>query len=180
MSVFDTQGNFLGQGRIAGDRSMRPGEWPSRPPPSASLRVICSWATSATARSTPSTSRPTPSSASFTGADGKPLVIDGLWGLTVGNDAKAGSSQSLYFSAGPQRRIQRPLRRHQRGAGAQLRGPRADRRDGRGRRPTVQASEGRICLNVHPGQLTAPGRDRSTQATSASRSITARADRPAG
>ncbi len=35
------------------------------------------------------------------GRDGNPLAIDGLWALSVGNDAGAGSSQSLYFTAGP-------------------------------------------------------------------------------
>lgn len=35
------------------------------------------------------------------GADGQPLEIDGLWALAPGNDASAGSSQSLYFTAGP-------------------------------------------------------------------------------
>jgi uncharacterized protein (TIGR03118 family) len=46
-----------------------------------------------------------PSSGTWLGAldatDGRPLVIDGLWGLAVGNDGGAGSSQSLYFTAGP-------------------------------------------------------------------------------
>jgi uncharacterized protein (TIGR03118 family) len=32
---------------------------------------------------------------------GATLTIDGLWGLTVGNDGAAGSSQLVYFSAGP-------------------------------------------------------------------------------
>jgi uncharacterized protein (TIGR03118 family) len=31
----------------------------------------------------------------------KPLTIDGLWAITPGNDANAGSSRLLYFSAGP-------------------------------------------------------------------------------
>jgi uncharacterized protein (TIGR03118 family) len=31
----------------------------------------------------------------------RPLVIDGLWGLTFGNNAAAGSSQTLFFTAGP-------------------------------------------------------------------------------
>jgi uncharacterized protein (TIGR03118 family) len=31
----------------------------------------------------------------------KPVVIDGLWGLIFGNDAKGGRSQTLYFTAGP-------------------------------------------------------------------------------
>ena len=35
------------------------------------------------------------------GLDGKPIVIDGLWALTIGNDGSAGSSNKLYFSAGP-------------------------------------------------------------------------------
>ena len=35
------------------------------------------------------------------GADGQPLEIDGLWALAPGNDGSAGSSQSLYFTAGP-------------------------------------------------------------------------------
>jgi uncharacterized protein (TIGR03118 family) len=32
---------------------------------------------------------------------GSILSIEGLWGLTVGNDGAAGSSQKIYFSAGP-------------------------------------------------------------------------------
>lgn len=35
------------------------------------------------------------------GTDGKAIDIDGLWALSVGNDGSAGSSQSLYFTAGP-------------------------------------------------------------------------------
>lgn len=35
------------------------------------------------------------------GSDGQPLEIDGLWALAPGNDGSAGSSQSLYFTAGP-------------------------------------------------------------------------------
>ena len=34
-------------------------------------------------------------------ANGDPLVIDGLWALAPGNDGSAGSSGSLYFTAGP-------------------------------------------------------------------------------
>jgi uncharacterized protein (TIGR03118 family) len=32
---------------------------------------------------------------------GNPLTIEGLWGLVTGNDGAAGSSQKLYFTAGP-------------------------------------------------------------------------------
>lgn len=35
------------------------------------------------------------------GADGNPLAIDGLWAISPGNDGLAGSSQFLYFTAGP-------------------------------------------------------------------------------
>jgi uncharacterized protein (TIGR03118 family) len=35
------------------------------------------------------------------GLDGNPIVIDGLWGLIQGNDGNGGSSQKIYFSAGP-------------------------------------------------------------------------------
>ncbi|HSU99978.1 MAG TPA: TIGR03118 family protein, partial [Roseiarcus sp.] len=36
------------------------------------------------------------------GSDGSPLVIDGLWGLTVGNGSAAGGSlDTLFFTAGP-------------------------------------------------------------------------------
>jgi len=37
----------------------------------------------------------------LSGPDGKPLSIEGLWALTVGNDGNGGSSDKLYFSAGP-------------------------------------------------------------------------------
>lgn len=37
----------------------------------------------------------------LTGTDGQPVAIDGLWGLSVGNGAGAGSTQALYFTAGP-------------------------------------------------------------------------------
>jgi uncharacterized protein (TIGR03118 family) len=36
-----------------------------------------------------------------TGPGGTPLSIDGLWALTPGNNGSAGSSDLLYFSAGP-------------------------------------------------------------------------------
>jgi uncharacterized protein (TIGR03118 family) len=35
------------------------------------------------------------------GADGRPLTIDGLWALAPGNGGSAGSTQLLYFTAGP-------------------------------------------------------------------------------
>ncbi len=48
---------------------------------------------------------PDPASPAFlgqlTGSDGQPIIIDGLWGLSAGNDGNGGSSQSIYFAAGP-------------------------------------------------------------------------------
>jgi uncharacterized protein (TIGR03118 family) len=35
------------------------------------------------------------------GANGQPLVIDGLWALIAGNGVAAGSTDRIYFSAGP-------------------------------------------------------------------------------
>ncbi len=35
------------------------------------------------------------------GAHERPLVIDGLWGLAFGNNGKAGTSDTLFFTAGP-------------------------------------------------------------------------------
>jgi len=39
------------------------------------------------------------------GSNGQPLSIDGLWALTLGNGGNAGSSQSIYFSAGPNEEV---------------------------------------------------------------------------
>jgi hypothetical protein len=36
------------------------------------------------------------------GKRGKPITIDGLWGLGFGNDANAGPSTTLFFAAGIQ------------------------------------------------------------------------------
>jgi uncharacterized protein (TIGR03118 family) len=38
---------------------------------------------------------------SLDGLNGIPLVIDGLWGLMVGNNAGGGLANTLYFTAGP-------------------------------------------------------------------------------
>jgi uncharacterized protein (TIGR03118 family) len=38
----------------------------------------------------------------LSGADGKPIVIDGLWGIIFGNGVSAGDRNALYFAAGPE------------------------------------------------------------------------------
>ena len=35
-------------------------------------------------------------------ASGKPIVIDGLWGIIVGNGGSGGDRNALYFAAGPE------------------------------------------------------------------------------
>jgi len=35
------------------------------------------------------------------GTNGRPIAIDGLWGLIAGNDGSAGNSNEIYFTAGP-------------------------------------------------------------------------------
>ena len=37
----------------------------------------------------------------LTGVNGQPIAIDGLWGLIPGNGGSGGSTDSLYFAAGP-------------------------------------------------------------------------------
>jgi len=37
----------------------------------------------------------------LTSARNRPIVIPGLWGLTPGNGGAAGSTQTLFFTAGP-------------------------------------------------------------------------------
>jgi uncharacterized protein (TIGR03118 family) len=48
---------------------------------------------------------PNPATPGFLGqlkdAGGNPISIDGLWGLIPGNDGNGGSSQKIYFAAGP-------------------------------------------------------------------------------
>jgi len=38
----------------------------------------------------------------LTGSDGKPIVIQDLWSLVPGNNSAAGSSNTLFFTAGLQ------------------------------------------------------------------------------
>jgi uncharacterized protein (TIGR03118 family) len=45
-------------------------------------------------------------------AGNNPIVIDGLWGLMFGNDAQAGSHNSLYFTAGISGPAERALEDH--------------------------------------------------------------------
>ena len=81
--------------------------WPR--PASAGSAARCWSATSATAASTPTTPRPAPTWASCATPTGKPIAIDGLWGLRFGN-GNAAKTGELLFSAGTGRRVARAAR----------------------------------------------------------------------
>jgi uncharacterized protein (TIGR03118 family) len=100
VSVFDMQGNFLG--RVASQGALN-SPWGLAIAPSSfgafagDLLVGNFGDGRINAYNLSSNSFDGP----LTGAGGAPLAIDGLWALQLGNDAAAGSSQALYFTAGP-------------------------------------------------------------------------------
>ena len=99
VSEFDTQGNFLG--RIASNGTLN-SPWglaiaPSTFGPLAGDLLVGNFGDGTINAYNLGTD-------AFVGqlqGSSGPLAIDGLWGLTVGNDGSAGSSGKLYFSAGP-------------------------------------------------------------------------------
>jgi len=101
VSVFDTQGNFLG--RVTGPGGTLNAPWGMAIAPTSFGSLAGDLLVGNFGDGTINAFNLTSDKfdGQLKGADGKPLVIDGLWGLTVGNDTKAGSSQNLYFSAGP-------------------------------------------------------------------------------
>ena len=109
VSVFDTQGNFLG--RVASNGTLN-APWGLAIAPASFGALAGDLLVGNFGDGTINAFNLTSDTfvGQLMGTDGKPLVIDGLWGLTVGNDHSAGSSQRLYFSAGPNDESQRPLR----------------------------------------------------------------------
>lgn len=100
VSVFDTQGNFLGR---VGSHGTLNSPWGLALAPSsfgefAGDLLVGNFGDGTISAFDLNTN-------SFAGqlldTSGNILSIDGLWSLSVGNDGNAGSSQSLYFSAGP-------------------------------------------------------------------------------
>ena len=82
------------------------------------------------------------------GLDGKPLVIDGLWGLTAGNDGSAGSIEHDLLLSRPARRVERALRRDHRRPRAEFCGPRTHRWGNSHRGMDLQASRCNAPLSV--------------------------------
>jgi uncharacterized protein (TIGR03118 family) len=101
VSVFDTQGNFLG--RVASQGTLN-APWGLAIAPSSFSQFAGDLLIGNFGDGTINAFNLTTGKfdGQLLGADGKPLVVDGLWGLIAGNDGLAGNSNTIYFSAGPQ------------------------------------------------------------------------------
>jgi uncharacterized protein (TIGR03118 family) len=102
VTAFDLQGNF--QGRIATMGALN-SPWGLAIAPSSFGSFAGDLLVGNFGDGTINVFKPDPASPGslgpLLGTDGKPIVIDGLWGLIPGNDGNGGSSQKIYFSAGP-------------------------------------------------------------------------------
>jgi len=102
VTAFDTQGNFLG--RIASMGTLN-SPWGLAIAPTSFTSFASDVLVGNFGDGTISVFSANPATPGFLGqlpgTDGKPIVIDGLWGLILGNDGNGGSSQQIYFSAGP-------------------------------------------------------------------------------
>lgn len=102
VSAFDLQGNLLGRIGAMGTLNS---PWGLALAPSSFGAFAGDLLVGNFGDGTINVFNPDPATPGFlgqlTGAGGSPLVIDGLWGLTTGNDGSGGSSQNIYFSAGP-------------------------------------------------------------------------------
>ena len=95
MSVFDTQGNFLG--RVAGPGGTLNAPWGMAIAPTSFGSFAGDLLVGNFGDGTINAFNLTTDTfvGQLTGADGKPLVIDGLWALTVGNDAGRAAARNL-------------------------------------------------------------------------------------
>lgn len=102
VSAFDLQGDFLGR---IGSMGTLNSPWGLAIAPSSFGAFAGDLLVGNFGDGTISVFNPNPATPGFlgqlTGTDGRPIVIDGLWGLIPGNDGLGGSSQDIYFSAGP-------------------------------------------------------------------------------
>jgi uncharacterized protein (TIGR03118 family) len=100
VSVFDTQGNFLG--RVASTGALNsPWGLALAPASFGSLAGDLLVGNFGDGRISAFDLGTNAFIDQLTGTNNSPVVIDGLWGLTPGNGGNAGSTQSIYFSAGP-------------------------------------------------------------------------------
>jgi uncharacterized protein (TIGR03118 family) len=100
VSVFDTQGNFLGR---VGSMGTLNAPWGLAIAPAsfgsfAGDLLVGNFGDGTISAFNLATNT---FAGQLPGLDGTPLVIDGLWGLTAGNGGSAGSTDTIYFSAGP-------------------------------------------------------------------------------
>jgi uncharacterized protein (TIGR03118 family) len=101
VSAFDLQGNFLGRIGTAGTLNA---PWglaiaPASFGPLAGDLLVGNFG-DGTINAFKIGGPPTPDG-QVLGTDGNPLEIEGLWALTVGNGGNGGSTDKVYFSAGP-------------------------------------------------------------------------------
>jgi uncharacterized protein (TIGR03118 family) len=102
VTAFDTQGSFLG--RIASTGTLN-SPWGLAIAPSSFGSFAGGLLVGNFGDGSVNVFNPDPATPGFlgqlSGTDGNPIAIDGLWGLIPGNDGGGGSSQNIYFSAGP-------------------------------------------------------------------------------
>jgi len=102
VDAFDLQGNLLGR---IGTRGPLDSPWGLAIAPSSFTGIAGDLLVGNFGDGTINVFNPDPTTPGFLGAlngtDGKPIVIDGLWGLIPGNDGSGGSIQDIYFAAGP-------------------------------------------------------------------------------
>jgi uncharacterized protein (TIGR03118 family) len=102
VSAFDLQGNFLGR---IGTMGTLNSPWGLALAPSSFGKFAGDLLVGNFGDGTINVFSADPSSPGFLGqlmgSDGKAISIDGLWSLTAGNDGNAGSSQNIFFAAGP-------------------------------------------------------------------------------
>jgi uncharacterized protein (TIGR03118 family) len=102
VTAFDLQGNFLGR---IGTMGTLNSPWGLAIAPSSFGSFAGDLLVGNFGDGTINVFSPNPGTPAFlgqlTGADARPIAIDGLWGLIPGNDGSGGSSQNIYFSAGP-------------------------------------------------------------------------------
>jgi uncharacterized protein (TIGR03118 family) len=102
VAAFDLQGSFLG--RIGSTGALN-SPWGLAIAPSSFGSFAGDLLVGNFGDGTVNVFNPDPATTAFlgplVGGNGLPIAIDGLWGLIPGNDGNGGSSQEIYFSAGP-------------------------------------------------------------------------------
>jgi uncharacterized protein (TIGR03118 family) len=102
VDAFDLQGNLLGRVGSMGDLNS---PWGLAIAPASFTGFAGDLLVGNFGDGTIDVFNPDPTTPGFlgelSGNDGKPVVIDGLWGLIAGNGGLGGSLQDIYFSAGP-------------------------------------------------------------------------------